>query len=122
MDEKIPKIEGIVRSDTQEIERFQNEVLRPIIKAKHDLLISVFQSFSEKRKKILTEMDAEALETHIKITCKRDLEFRNQVVGIIIGNFDVQEHKRYMDSESEYKRRILQIVKKRLLDSQSELM
>ena len=45
-----PVLENLVNVGTTEIEKFQNEVLRPIIKMQHNLLIASFNNYIQKRK------------------------------------------------------------------------
>lgn len=118
---KRPELKGLILDGTKGVEQFQNEVLRPIIKLQHSLLIATFKKSSEKRKINFTNLDIESIETHIKITCKRDIAYKNIILGMIIGHFTVKEYGLYTLSVSEYNKRIIQIVKNRLLDSISEL-
>ena len=39
-----PNLINLINSNTSEIERFQNEVLRPIIKMQNNLLVAFFKS------------------------------------------------------------------------------
>ena len=45
-----PLIPDLINDGTNEMERFQNKTLRPIIKMQHDILIVSFQYYLEKRK------------------------------------------------------------------------
>ena len=117
---KRPELPGLIQSGTTEIESFQNNVLRPIIKMQHHLLIASFKKLTEKRKIDFTQLDTQAIETHIKISCKRDVSYKNFVLGMIIGHFTEKEYSQYALSSSEYNKRIIQMIKGRLLDSIAE--
>ena len=86
-----PVLENLVNVGTTEIEKFQNEVLRPIIKMQHNLLIASFNNY------------------------------KNINLGFIIGHFSMDEFSFYSLNTSEMNRRILQIISQRIKDSISEI-
>ena len=45
-----PILQDLVNAGTSKTERFQNEVIRPIIKMQHNLLIVFFQDYTKQRK------------------------------------------------------------------------
>ncbi len=45
-----PIIADLLNDGTLEIEKFQNEVIRPIIKMQHNLFVGVFKNYLQKRK------------------------------------------------------------------------
>lgn len=125
LDKKIsirPIIEGI--SDKKGIsisEEFQNRTLRPIIKLQHALIIEMFKQYALIRKNNLNEMSDEKIIGFIDNSLSKDLQLKNQFIGIVIGHFTVQEHQKYSEIKSEIHKRILNIIKKRLIDSLREL-
>ncbi|MDD7913134.1 hypothetical protein [Polaribacter ponticola] len=50
MTKERPVLSNLVNKGTSEIEKFQNEVLRPIVKMQHQLLIASFKNYLQKRK------------------------------------------------------------------------
>ncbi len=125
LDKKIlirPIIEGI--SDKKGIsisEEFQNRTLRPIIKLQHALIIEMFKQYALMRKNNLNEMSDEKIIGFIDNSLSKDLQLKNQFIGIVIGHFTVQEHQKYSEIKSDIHKRILNIIKKRLIDSLREL-
>ncbi len=125
LDKKIlirPIIEGI--SDKKGIsisEEFQNRTLRPIIKLQHALIIEMFKQYALIRKNNLNEMSDEKIIGFIDNSLSKDLQLKNQFIGIVIGLFTIQEHQKYSEIKSEIHKRILNIIKKRLIDSLREL-
>jgi len=117
MDDKIPKIKGIVRSDTQETERFQNEVLRPILKYQHEILLQTFTTYLEKRKINFDSLSIDKKERHIDSILSKDIAFKNMLLGMTVGRFTIEEITIYEEKSSEYNRRILQMLRKRLKDT-----
>jgi hypothetical protein len=47
----------------------------------------------------------------------KDINFKNILIGSIVGHFDENEIEIYLKSTSELNKRIIQIVKQRLLDN-----
>ena len=45
-----PILSNLVMKGTLDIEKFQNEVIRPIIKMQHSLSIALFQDYIKQRK------------------------------------------------------------------------
>ena len=46
---KRPILSDLVKGGTLDIEKFQNQVIRPIIKMQHSLLIALFQDYIKQR-------------------------------------------------------------------------
>ncbi len=114
---KRESIKGIVNLDTKELELFQNEVLRPILKANHELLIDSFQLYLKHRKIDFFNSNKETKEKHINSILSKDIAYKNVQVGIVIGQFDKKEFQLYSLHSAEYNKRILQMLKKRLKDT-----
>lgn len=100
-----------------EKEKFQNEVLRPILKFQNDLLLEFFKSskqFQQHLKKVDTSNEVH-FEIGLRDFLKSNNNFRNKSLGLILGHMTVGELKTYIDDEAEYKRRILGMLVKRVL-------
>lgn len=110
-------IQGIIKPNTKELERFQNEVLRPILKQQHDLLLQSFRTYLQKRKIVFERISTEQKEKHIQSILSKDIAFKNMQVGMIVGRFTTEEFQLFNEHASEYSRRILQMLKKRLKDT-----
>lgn len=124
LDKKIlirPIIEGI--SDKKGIsisEEFQNRTLRPIIKLQHALIIKMFKQYAVMRKNNLNVISDEKIIEFIDNSLSKDLQLKNQFIGIVIGHFTIQEYQKYSEIKSDIHKRILNIIKKRLIDSLRE--
>jgi len=110
-------IKGIVKSDTKELEKFQNEVLRPILKQQHTLLMQSFMIYLEKRKVNFDSLSLEVKEKHITSILSKDIAYKNLQIGIIVGQFTLEDFARYQENPNEFNKRILQMLKKRLKDT-----
>lgn len=116
-----PEITGL-RPASSPAEAFQNEVLRPILKMQHDLLIQIFAHYTKKKKVPLSRWAQEKQLTWILETLKKDQRLRQLMLGLIIGQFTIEEWQGYQELESELARRIIQMLTKRLQDSLEQVV
>ncbi|MCK0179244.1 glyoxalase [Flavobacteriaceae bacterium S0862] len=98
-------------------ERFQNLVLRPIIKLQNDLFIEVFKNYVAKHKNVFYDLSVDKRIDYISNTIHKDMKFRNSLKGIIIGMFTIEEYKLYIQNSSALNKRMMNIVKERLIDN-----
>ncbi len=98
-------------------ERFQNLVLRPIIKLQSSLFIAVFKNYVAKHKNVFYDLSVEKRIDYIGNTIHKDMKFRNSLKGMIIGLFTVEEYKLYIQNSSALNKRMMNIVKERLIDN-----
>ena len=121
MKKERPILQDLVNESTTETEAFQNSVLRLIIKMQHTLLIAFFKTYLIKRKVDFSMLSEQKKRAKIKSVLEKDLQFKNQILGTILGHFSLDEYEVYQNNSSEFKRRIKQIIIKRLQDSIDEL-
>jgi len=113
-----PKIlKANVSEFTSDDEKFQNITIRPIIKLQNDLLLAVFRNYVHKRKNTFYDLTLEGRMTYIDNAINRDMKFRNNLKGMIIGQFTVDEYQVYIKNSSALNKRIMNIVKERLLSN-----
>lgn len=98
-------------------ERFQNLVLRPIVKLQNDLLIEVFKNYVNKHKNSFYDLTVEKKISYIENSIQRDIKFRNSLKGIIIGLFTVEEYLTYIQNSSALNKRMMGIVKDHLISN-----
>jgi hypothetical protein len=98
-------------------ERFQNLVLRPIIKLQNDLFIEVFKNYVAKHKNVFYDLSVEKRVDYIGNTIHKDMKFRNSLKGIIIGFFTIEEYKLYIQNSSALNKRMMNIAKERLISN-----
>ena len=112
-----PVLNNLINSNTSNIERFQNEIIRPIIKMQNNFLVVFFEDYLKNRKIEFYILKSEDQENKINTILTKDINFKNILLGSIVGHFDDNEIKVYLKSTSELNKRIIQIVKQRLLDN-----
>ncbi len=111
----IPRIE--TGKEYTDIERFQNQTLRPILKMQHDLLFAFFDSYCVKRKTKFREMTTEKQEEQIQHWLSKDISFRQMILGLVIGQFILEEYRTYLDLEPEASRRIRTMAGQRIMNA-----
>ena len=116
-----PIIADLVNEGTSDIEKFQNEVIRPVIKMQHDLLIGFLRSYLQKRKVDFSILPEKKKRSKVSSIFKTDNNYKNITLGFVIGQFSMDEFTFYTDNSSEINRRILQITSQRIKDSISDI-
>ncbi|UFH45776.1 glyoxalase [Flavobacterium galactosidilyticum] len=105
---------GSVTSQSTAEESFQNEVLRPILKLQNDLFIASFINYIKENKVDFNSKTVEAKLAVIDNTVQKDIKFRNEMKGIIIGLFTTEEYKFYTKNASNINKRIKNMLLERL--------
>ena len=100
---------------TKELEKFQNESLRPIIKSLNDLLFAYFENYTESKKITIRNYTEEQKIKFITTAFLKDQQLKNELKGFVIGHFSVEEYVFYKNSTKEINKRILGILKQRIL-------
>jgi hypothetical protein len=103
--------------DSTVVEKFQNNTLRPILKIQHDLLILLFHSCLIKNKILFEKLSESEKESTLNQLFQKDLAFRNQSLGIIIGLFTLDEYHSYEENSGDYTKRITTMLKQRILST-----
>jgi hypothetical protein len=102
-------------------ERFQNEVLRPILKMQHALLGAIFRHFMALRKLRFQELPRPEQSRQIERSLQQDTRLRNQLLGAVIGQFTLAEYEIFLLQEAEATRRIISMLAERLRSQTDEL-
>jgi hypothetical protein len=111
-----PEIPSIIKTEHFSMEeKFQNEVLRPIIKFQHALLLSYFEHYYLKRTKVtISELNSTQKKEVIQKIFKVDTQLKTELRGLIIGLFTVEEYKEYLGYSSKLNRRINNMIQQRI--------
>ena len=102
--------------DSNEIESFQNAVIRPILKFQNQLLnLLVLERVTNlnSRFKLLSNEEQEAF---ILSNVKKDIALRNQLIGIVLAFFTLEEFQVYSLYNKELSKRIVEMIVQRVLD------
>lgn len=107
--------------ETTAAEQFQNSCLRPILKLQNELLIALFRRYIVSRKGKFNQLAETAKAAYIADNIKKDLKFKNLLIGTIIGHFTLEEYQLYQSHAAELNRRISNMLIKRLQDQVDSL-
>ncbi|PQV47747.1 hypothetical protein CLV33_10666 [Jejuia pallidilutea] len=108
---------SIVHDNMSADERFQNLVLRPIIKFQNNLLIAVFKNYIKKHKSVFYDLSIDKRIDYIENAIQKDMKLRNSMKGMVIGLFTVEEYEIYIKNSSALNKRMMNIVKQRLISN-----
>ena len=86
-----PILSDLINSGTSDIEKFQNKVIRPVIKMQHHLLILLFEDYIKQMKIDFSNLTQEKQNERISIVLQKDINFKNILLGCIIGHFSSKE-------------------------------
>ncbi|WP_303528911.1 glyoxalase [Tenacibaculum soleae] len=103
------------------IEDFQNKTVRPILKLQHDLLLQFFIFFCNKQKVDILNVEKEKFNKAVNNITKKNINLKNQFLGLIIGQFTVSEFDFYKENNTDINKRILMMIGQRIKDSQLEI-
>ena len=95
-------------------ERFQNKTLRPVAKFQDELLVAVFRNYILKHKNAFYELKPDERLKYIENAIQKDIKFRNNLKGIMIGQFTLEEYTKHIQNSSALNKRMMDIVKERL--------
>ena len=107
--------------NTKEIETFQNDVLRPILKFQNDLLLQIFIDYVKQYKGVFFKLSNHEKMSYIQEALSANQRLRSLILGTIVGLFTLEDYSYYRLNLSELNKRIVSLVVKRL-QSQLEFL
>ena len=117
-----PAIPVIIEEAATSVEeRFQNTCLRPILKFQNDLLLAVFKSYLALRKGKYYALSKPKRLEYIDHAIRKDLKFKNFLIGIVVGQFTVEEWGIYDAHERELRKRVTGLLVQRIQDGFSSI-
>jgi len=105
-----------VYTDTSGTEKFQNEVLRPVVKLQYSVLMHYFSHYLIKKKIYIQTVDHVTKVKIIEKMLQNDTYIRNLLIGSIIGLLSENEMERYCENEPEYRNRIIKLLTRRFTE------
>lgn len=99
---------------TSEIEKFQNQTLRPILKLQNDVYLALFKAYSVRQKTDFDSLTKDKKRIFIEQSLQKDLALKNTFLGITIGMFTSEELENYIIESKEYNRRIITMLMERI--------
>lgn len=108
----IPTINETAATNTAE--QFQNQTLRPILKFQNELLLQVFRAYTVQRKNVFHQLSHPKKLDYMEHSIRKDLKFKNRLLGLIIGHFISEEYTAFLKEEKELTRRLTNLLVQRL--------
>ena len=110
-----PSIPSIVqKSDISLEEKFQNEVLRPIIKLQNDLVLICFEHYLKRKKVELKKFTDDQITAIIHKLFRSDTQLKSNLRSLIIGLFTLEEYREYLTISAQLNRRINSMIQERV--------
>ena len=100
-----------------ENELFQNEVLRPILKMQHDITLKLFFNHINNLGIAWKDLKKSKKNQYVENQLSKNIQFKNLVVGIVVGQFNELEMNKYLLNSREYNKRILQMTSQRIVST-----
>ena len=112
-----PHVPTLNSDGTKPVEFFQNEVLRPIIKFQHDVVISFMKANDQFTELIRTKGTRTDFLQKINVFIGKQPEIKYKMIGMITGLLTREELTDYLQHQKEYDKRIHQMICQRLADA-----
>ena len=113
-----PDIPSIKIMDSMtDVEKFQNEVIRPILKYQHDVIVRYTISKAIDRNNKFATLIGVEKESYLDKVILKDNKIKQQLNGMILGLMTEEEMNIYLDLESEFKRRIYTMIRERIVST-----
>ena len=104
--------EGVLSTE----EAFQNKTVRPIVKTQSELFKLFILSQLEFMKVDFDQLNALKKKQSLAALILKNQQFKREIIGIIIGQFSLDEFAIYLTMRKEVNRRITQIIHNRMVD------
>jgi len=110
-----PNIDTIDKSlKTKDVEAFQNNVLRPILKFQNDLLLQIFIDYANQYKGVFFKLSDHERLSYIQQALSINQRLRSLILGTIVGLFAVEDFGYYKLNSSALNKRIITMTIQRL--------
>jgi len=102
------------------VANFQHQVLRPLLKLQHPVLLATVADFALDYRLPLARPEAEFSAALTELLA-RNARLRTTITGLVVGQFTQTELAFYRPHRSELNRRLLDLAQQRILNSLAEL-
>jgi len=101
-------------------EQFQNEVLRPIFKMKHDSLILILKDYLKSHHIDLSKKDVKKRTEILTHLLKTNKHLKALFQGLIVGQFTTEEMNTYLSDKVAHNKRIKSLLTQRISSAAME--
>lgn len=102
------------QADMSDLEKFQNDTLRPVLKLQHELLIAHVNTNPHFKKIKPLASSPDDYKARVIAFMKQQASLKNQIIGLIVGHFTLKEFGFYSNHCGEVNKRILQMAGERV--------
>ena len=99
---------------TKDVEAFQNNVLRPILKFQNDLILQIFIDYANQYKGVFFKLSDHEKLSYIQQALSTNQRLRSLILGTIVGLFAVEDFGYYKLNSSALNKRIITMTIQRL--------
>lgn len=112
-----PLISSVLTENSKPIEVFQNEVLRPVIKMQHEIILAYIRSIEQF--KVVISKKGSRLDFHSRVHTfiSKQQDIKNHLTGMILGMLTEQEFSFYREHQNDINKRINQMISQRISDT-----
>lgn len=103
-----------IYENSNDIEIFQNQVLRPVLKLQNEMYLMLFRDYAVKKISDFNALSTEKKTTFIHQSLQKDNALRNIFIGMTIGMLTSDEMKIYLSDTKAYNKRISTMLSERL--------
>ncbi|MDF2451509.1 MAG: glyoxalase family protein [Bacteroidota bacterium] len=118
----IRPIIDIDNSKSTDLELFQSQSLRPILKLQNELILSLMNHHLAEHKVVVKNLTDHKKTERIHDLVKSNLPLKQLLLGIVIAHFTNEELAFYYDNKKEVVKRIITMVLERICSQISELI
>ena len=112
-----PTLDIPILETSTEVENFQNQTLRPILKLQNDLYLTLFNSYATRQKADYETLSGAKKRTFMEQSLQKDMVLKNTFIGITVGLFTNEEQAVYVTQAKDYNRRIITMLVERIKSS-----
>jgi hypothetical protein len=110
-----PLLKGSI-SDSEGVEAFQNETLRPILKFQNSIILAQFRRYVTKFKPAFNAYNQKVQRNYIEDVMKRDPRIKNSLIATVVSMMTIEEYNFYCEHKIESNKRIVSMLIERLQD------
>lgn len=112
----IRPLQSLDNTASSDIENFQSNTLRPILKFQNSIILAQFRKYVQKFKPAFNAYNQSAQKNYIEDVLKRDPKIKNSLIASVVSVMTLSEYEFYCENKVEINKRIISLLIKRLQD------
>ena len=109
-----PVLEIPTFEESSPVEKFQNEVLRPILKLQNEIFLAFYKAFLARQKSDFNALTQEEKRNFINQSFQSDANLKNTCLGMTLGMLTTEEFEIYNLDDKAYNKRIFTMLSQRI--------